>query len=145
MKKEINISNETRQRLASELTSVSKNAKESDHMKLDLYFEGPMMSWRGAEIGKTENAPSKSASVGMIGRAMGFDYEDTDELKKIADRFEIDDIFTFENYDFYKAPQKLPITTFERMVDDHDYSVAPEAPVRNFEQQLSGRNSSALR
>lgn len=26
-----------------------------------------------------------------------------------------------------------------------DYSVAPEAPVRNFEQQLSGRNSSALR
>lgn len=29
-----------------------------------------------------------------------------------------------------------------RMV--HDYSVAPEAPVRNFEQQLSGKNSSAL-
>lgn len=27
----------------------------------------------------------------------------------------------------------------------YDYSVAPEAPVRNFEQQLSGRNSSALR
>jgi hypothetical protein len=26
----------------------------------------------------------------------------------------------------------------------HDYSVAPEAPVRNFEQQLSGKNSSAL-
>lgn len=26
-----------------------------------------------------------------------------------------------------------------------DYSVAPEAPVRNFEQQLSGQNSSALR
>ena len=26
-----------------------------------------------------------------------------------------------------------------------DYSVAPEAPVRNFEQQLSGRNRSALR
>lgn len=27
----------------------------------------------------------------------------------------------------------------------NDYSVAPKAPVRNFEQQLSGRNSSALR
>lgn len=27
----------------------------------------------------------------------------------------------------------------------HDYSVAPEAQVRNFEQQLSGKNSSALR
>lgn len=26
-----------------------------------------------------------------------------------------------------------------------DYSVAPEAPVRNFEQQLSDKNSSALR
>ena len=26
-----------------------------------------------------------------------------------------------------------------------DYSVAPEAPVRNFEQQLSDENSSALR
>jgi len=26
-----------------------------------------------------------------------------------------------------------------------DYSVAPEAQVRNFEQQLSGKNSSAVR
>lgn len=32
-----------------------------------------------------------------------------------------------------------------RSLDECDYSVAPEAPVRNFEQQLSGRNSSALR
>ena len=31
------------------------------------------------------------------------------------------------------------------MLNPADYSVAPEAPVRNFEQQLSGRNSSALR
>lgn len=118
MKKEITISNETRPHLASELTCVSKSAKESGHMKLDLYFEGLMMSWRGAEIGKTGNVPPKSAIVGMIGRAMGIDYEDTAELKEVADSFEIDDIFTFENYDFYKAPQKLPIITFERMVDD---------------------------
>ena len=31
-----------------------------------------------------------------------------------------------------------------RLLFASDYSVAPEAPVRNFEQQLSGKNSSAL-
>ena len=42
------------------------------------------------------------------------------------------------NKDDRKAAVKVP----DRV---NDYSVAPEAPVRNFEQQLSGRNSSALR
>ena len=37
----------------------------------------------------------------------------------------------------FSDPTNWPIAT--------DYSVAPKAPVRNFEQQLSGRNSSALR
>ena len=35
-------------------------------MKLDLYFEGLMQSWRGAERGVTGDAPGKSALVGMI-------------------------------------------------------------------------------
>lgn len=40
--------------------------------------------------------------------------------------------------------QPLPGTAFA-LHDAADYSVAPEAPVRNFEQQLSDKNSSALR
>ena len=50
--------------------------------------------------------------------AMGIDHEDTAELNEVADSFEIDDTFTFKNNDFFKEPQKLPIITFKRMVED---------------------------
>lgn len=47
-----------------------------------------------------------------------------------------------------KTPMNEPITMFKKQfnfLSIADYSVAPEAPVRNFEQQLSDKNSSALR
>lgn len=78
-------------------------------MKLDLYFEGLMQSWRGAERGVTGDAPGKSALVGMIGRCMGVLRDDS---------FTITDIFAFKTTDIYKIVKKESITGMKRLVDD---------------------------
>ncbi|WP_270232795.1 type I-E CRISPR-associated protein Cas5/CasD [Clostridium fessum] len=62
-------------------------------MKLDLYFEAPMQSWGVQEAWyktrRTESSPTKTALTGMIGRCMGIDLEDTEELQKISNSFNI--------------------------------------------------------
>ena len=78
-------------------------------MKLDLYFEGLMQSWRGAERGVTGDAPGKSALVGMIGRCMGVLRDDS---------FTITDTFAFKTTDIYKIVKKESITGMKRLVDD---------------------------
>lgn len=91
-------------------------------MKLDLYFEGLMQSWRGAERGITGDAPGKSALVGMIGRCMGVLREDVEALKKIDDSFTITDTFAFETTDTHEIVKKESITGIKRLVDDQvDY------------------------
>lgn len=87
-------------------------------MKLDLYFEGLMQSWRGAERGVTGDAPGKSALVGMIGRCMGVLRDDVEALKKIDDSFTITDTFAFKTTDIYKIVKKESITGMKRLVDD---------------------------
>ena len=87
-------------------------------MKLDLYFEGLMQSWRGAERGITGDAPGKSALVGMIGCCMGVLREDVEALKKIDDSFTITDTFAFKTTDTYKSVKKESITGIKRLVDD---------------------------
>lgn len=62
-------------------------------MRLDLHFESPMQSWGTTELWyktrRTESCPTKTAVTGIIGRSMGIDWEDTDELEKIANSFTI--------------------------------------------------------
>ena len=87
-------------------------------MKLDLYFEGLMQSWRGAKRGITGDAPGKSALVGMIGCCMGVLREDVEALKKIDDSFTITDTFAFKTTDTYKSVKKESITGIKRLVDD---------------------------
>lgn len=62
-------------------------------MRLDLYFEAPMQSWGVKEAWyktrRTESSPTKTALTGMIGRCMGIDLEDTEELQKISNSFDI--------------------------------------------------------
>lgn len=64
-------------------------------MRLDLYFEAPMQSWGTKEVWyktrRTESSPTKTALTGMIGRCMGIDWEDTEELQKISNSFRIVD------------------------------------------------------
>lgn len=61
--------------------------------KLDLYLEGPMQSWGTTEhwykTRRTESYPTKTALTGLIGRCMGVDWDESDELQMIADGFTI--------------------------------------------------------
>ena len=76
-------------------------------MKLDLYFEAPMQSWGAKEAWyktrRTESSPTKTALTGMIGRCMGIDLENTEELQKISSSFRIVD----SEHTYIPAPKRM--------------------------------------